>query len=323
VVSGARRHDGVRAAYAPGAWAALHLPGIAALGETRFDAIRVQSLESAPVARGRFPIVILEPGLGLAAPQYTTIAEDLAAHGYLVAGVTPTYSANTTVLHGRVVTASSAGNPATLNNENLHAPTVEQAADRLVQVWAADARFAAGEVAALDRTGPLAGHVDTTRTAYVGHSFGGAASLQACHDDPHCTAAADLDGTQFGAVVHTGLHQPVLIMATDSCVTGTCRPTNDGDRSDQATARALLAAATGPAWTYHVDGMRHFDFTDYDALFVAGPLRQLLALGTLGRNRGLTITGAYLTAFLDHFVRGQPEAVPMHYPEVHAQQSTH
>jgi dienelactone hydrolase len=311
--------SGPRAAYAPGLWAALHFPGIAALGETDFDAVRGQSRQSVPVAAGRFPVVVLEPGLGLAAPQYTAIAENLASHGYLVAGVTPTYSANTTVLGGRVVAASPAGNPADLNGEDLHAPTAERAAVRLVRVWAADARFAANQVAALDRAGPLAGHVDTTGTAYVGHSLGGAAALQACQDDPQCTAAADLDGAQFGPVVRAGLRRPLLIMASDSCVAGTCRPTTAGERSDQATARSLLSATTGPVRTYQVEGMRHFDFADYDALFVAWPLRQLLALGTLPRARGVTIASAYLTAFLDHAVRGQPEVIPTQYPEVRAQ----
>jgi predicted dienelactone hydrolase len=309
---------GPRAAYAPGPWAALHFPGIAAWGETSFDAVRVRSIESAPVAAGRFPLVVLEPGLGLAAPQYTAIAENLAAHGYLVAGVTPTYSANTTVLHGRVVTASAAGNPAALNGDDVHAPDAEKAADGLVRVWAADARFVAGRVVTLDHDGRLAGHVDVTHTVYVGHSFGGAASLQACHDDPHCAAAADLDGTQFGPVVRSGLRRPTLIMASDSCVTGTCQPASSADRSDQATARALLAAGTVPEQAYRVEGMRHFDFTDYDAYFLAGPLRRLLALGSLSRGRGLTITNAYLTAFLDQAVRGRAAAAPPRYPEVHA-----
>ncbi|MCW2904066.1 MAG: uncharacterized protein JWO67_6331, partial [Streptosporangiaceae bacterium] len=49
--------------------------------------------------------------LGFAAPQYTTLAENLASHGYLVAGVTPTYSANLTVLHGHTLHATTAGNP--------------------------------------------------------------------------------------------------------------------------------------------------------------------------------------------------------------------
>ncbi|VVJ24906.1 lipase (secreted protein) [Amycolatopsis camponoti] len=56
--------------------------------------------------------MVLLPGLGFAAPQYTTIAEDLASQGYLVTGVTPTYSANLTLVGGAPVPADEAGNPA-------------------------------------------------------------------------------------------------------------------------------------------------------------------------------------------------------------------
>jgi predicted dienelactone hydrolase len=58
-------------------------------GETSFDDIHDHALADVPVAVGRFPVAILEPGMGFAAPQYTTIAENLASHGYLVVGVTP------------------------------------------------------------------------------------------------------------------------------------------------------------------------------------------------------------------------------------------
>jgi predicted dienelactone hydrolase len=122
------------------------------------------------VADGRFPIVALEPGLGFAALQYSTLAENLASHGYT-------------------------GNAA-------------RQGDRLVDVWAADARFAAMQVAGLGRVGRFAGRVDATRTSYVGHSFGGAASLEACRSDPRCAGAVELDGTQYGPVVRTGLNKP-------------------------------------------------------------------------------------------------------------------
>jgi len=315
---------GGRAPYAPGRWSDLHLPGIVGLGETRFDAVRVHSVDRAPVAPGRFPVVVLEPGLGFAAAQYSAIAENLASDGYLVLGVTPTYSANLTVLDGQVVRASEAGIPSAFDGEDLHAGAAQQAGDRLVGVWSADARFAAAQAANLDRSGLLSGHVDAGRVAYVGHSFGGASALQACHDDPHCFAAADLDGTQYGPVVHDGLDRPMLTMASeDACVTGTCRPAIAGDRSDQAVARSLLAAGTGPAWAYQVTGMRHFNFTDYDAYYLAEPLRRLLALGSVPRGRGLTITNAYLAAFLDHAVRHADEplltAATGAFPEVRLQ----
>lgn len=312
--------SGPRAAYAPGGWAQVHLAGLPGLAETSFGGVRDHSVTAAPLAAGRFPVVVLEPGLGFAAVQYATIGENLASHGYLVAAVTPTYSANVTVLHGQVVHATQAGNPSALEAD-LHGPEAQRTADRLVQVWAQDARFTAGQVAALDHSGPFAGHVDATRTAYIGHSFGGAASLQACHDDPHCAAAANLDGTQFGTVVHSGLRQPTLTIASDnSCVTGTCDPTDVVERSVQATARTFFAASAGPSWTYRITGAHHLNFTDYDAYYLGAPLRHLLALGPIRRGRCLTITDDVLAAFIQHALQHLPAPLldhpTAHYPEL-------
>ncbi|WP_218006979.1 alpha/beta hydrolase [Microtetraspora fusca] len=289
------------APYAPGAWGGLHFPGVLGLGESDFAALRTHALQDVPVAEGRFPVVVLEPGLGLAAPQYSTLAENLASHGYLVAGVTPTYSANLTVLDGRAVPATTAGNPPELEAADLHTGRAAEVGDRLVGVWAADARFAAAQVTELGRSGRFAGHVDAAHTAYLGHSFGGAASLEACRTDRHCIGAADLDGTQFGPVVRTGLAAPLMILGSqNSCVTGTCRPATPGGQADRATARTLLSAGTGSASSAQIDGAGHFNFSDYPVYFLAAPLRGLLALGPIDGREGLDVIDARLVAFLDH-----------------------
>jgi dienelactone hydrolase len=307
------------AAYAPGAWEELHPEGLLGLGLSSFDAIRTHALERVPVAAGRFPVVVMEPGLGLAAPQYTALAENLASHGYLVAGVTPTYSANLTVLHGRPVGRTTAGNPPAFDTTDPAAAA--RAGAGLVAVWAADARFAAAQVAGLGQAGPFAGHVDPARTAYFGHSLGGASALEACRTDPRCAGAADLDGTQFSA---RGLNKPMMIIGSaNSCVTGTCRPDDPMARAERDTARSLLAASTGPAWCYQIDGTQHFNFTDYAAYYLAAPIRPLVPLGTIDGGLGLTITNAYLAAFLDHTVRGTDEPLltgaASPYPQVRAQ----
>ncbi|MGK4578784.1 alpha/beta hydrolase [Kitasatospora sp. HPMI-4] len=291
------------APYAPGAWSGLHVGGLPGLGETSFDDIRVHAVADAAVAAGRFPVVVLEPGLGLAAPQYTTFAENLASHGYLVAGITPTYSAKLTVLNGRQVASTPTGDP-----QESDTAAMRPVHDRLVGVWAADDRFAATRVAALDGSGRFAGHVDAATTVYLGHSFGGAAALQACHDDPRCAGAADLDGTQFGAVVHTGLDKPMMLLASQSsCVTGTCRPGNTDEQSGRDAARALLAASTGPVWSYRINGAEHFNLSDYGAYYLAAPIRLAVGLGPIDGDDALTITDAYLAAFVDHVARGLPE----------------
>ena len=291
--------DGPRTSYAPGAWSGLHFSGLAGLGETSFQSIHTHSQSQLSVAAGRFPIVVLEPGMGLSAPQYTTLAENIASHGYLVAGVTPTYSANLTVLHQHPVHGTPMGNPPQFTTA---------AGNRLIPIWAGDARFTADRVAALDHQGWLSGHVDSGRIAYVGHSFGGASSIQACASDARCAGAVDLDGTAFGPVVHGGLHAPLMIIgAATSCTTGTCRPTGAVERGIRTSARALLAASTGPTWCFNIAGTEHFNFTDYAAYYLALPLRSLVPLGGIDGRRGLSITNSYVMAFLDHVVRGQRE----------------
>ncbi|MEU8606983.1 hypothetical protein AB0C29_03155 [Actinoplanes sp. NPDC048791] len=306
------------APYTPGPWVQLHLAAPVGWAESDFTAIRTGAYEYAPVAPGRFPIVVLEPGMGFSAPQYSVLAESLAGHGFMVAAVTPTYSANLTVLGGRIVGAEKAGNPPQLGS---HSGEPGAQADRLVGIWAADAHFVAAEVAALDRGGALAGHIDATRVAYIGHSFGGAAALEACRSDPACAGAVDMDGTQFGPVARKGLHSPTLVLGHEnSCVTGGCTPSGPDDRDDLAVAQSLIAASSGPVWAFTIDGTAHFDFTDYAAYYLATPLRRFLALGSLDGRRALTITSSLVTTFLDQAMLGHKSAAlntsKSPYPEV-------
>jgi dienelactone hydrolase len=275
------------APYSPGAWRKLHRFGIA---QTAFGRIRTGTFLQAPIADGPFPVVVLMPGMGFSAPQYATIAASLAARGYVVAGVTPTYSANVTVLGGHLVTATTDGDPSDLT-------TAE--ADRLVAVWAADALFTARQIVAAypDR-------VDPRHVLYVGHSFGGAASLEACRQDAACAGAADLDGTPYGPVVGTGLSKPLLLMSSGG----------DGAATDAST-RLLFRASSGTAHAYTIPDARHFDFTDYAAYYLAAPLRLLLPLGHLDGRRVLTITSGYLGAFADSAAHGSPWTAPT-YPEI-------
>ncbi|GAA0520753.1 alpha/beta hydrolase [Paractinoplanes deccanensis] len=162
-------------AYAPEGWEGLHRYGPAA---TAFDRIRTGTRDEAPFAAGSFPVVVLLPDRGASAPQYTALASQLAAQGYLVVGVTPTYSAGLTVLDGKPVRASAAGDPDRLD---------ETRRAQLLSVWAADARFAASR--ALVQLGQ---HVDPAAVVYLGHGLGGAAAIAACRDDERCAGSASL-----------------------------------------------------------------------------------------------------------------------------------
>ncbi|QGN32217.1 alpha/beta hydrolase [Microlunatus sp. Gsoil 973] len=282
--------DQAPAAYAPGPWNGLHLSNPLGQLETSFDDLRIRSREQVRPATGRFPLIILEPGMGFAAPQYQALAEDLASAGFIVAGVTPTGSANVTVLGGHVIKSNAEGNPPDLGT---HSGRPQAEADRLVGKWA-DAAVAVART--LRHTGIIAAHLQPG-SVYAGHSFGGAASIQACHDDPSCRGAVDLDGTQFGDVVHTGLDKPLMIIGSgDSCVTGRCPAGARNSTDDVRVAGSLLQHSHGPAWCPIVAGTRHFNFSDYGSYYLALPLRTLLALGS--------VNGARATRTIDRSVIG-------------------
>ncbi len=301
----ARASGGAAAPYAPGAWGGLHFPAPAGWAETAFDKVDAHTRAGGRVARGRFPVVVLLPGLGFAAPQYSTLAVDLASHGFIVAGVTPTYSANLTVLDGHPVHASPRGDPSRFSGD--HTPGSTRTALRLMRVWADDAGFAADRVRALSASGRFAGHVDPAHVAYLGHSFGGTSALEACRRDPRCAAAVDLDGGQFGPVVGHGLRAPLLLIGHQgSCVTALCTPANATDRADLSVARRLVSHARRGAWSVSIDATKHFDFTDYAAYYLAFPLRALLPLGSIDGDRALRITGRYVNGFLARTVGGVP-----------------
>ncbi|MEV4110317.1 hypothetical protein [Nonomuraea sp. NPDC049695] len=310
-----RDAGGPRAPYTPGQWARQHIPTpLPGLGEGSFAAVHSRAVDGAAVAPGRFPLVVLAPGMGLNAPVFSSLAQDLASHGYVVASLTPTYSANVTVLHGHAVTSTPTGKPDDTDEEKT--------ANRLIGVWTADARFVAARAAALDRDALLAGHVDVSHPLYVGHSFGGATAFQACHDDPSCAGAVDLDGALYGGVVRTGLRAPALILGGEnSCVTGACRADDAGNRGMRDRTRQWLAASTGPVWRYEIAGTGHFNFTDYAVIYLAAPIRALFPLESIDGARGLRIQNAYVTQFADQAVRHQVSSLlagARLYPEVHA-----
>ncbi len=289
------------ARYAPGLWSGLQLPGVVGLGETAFDRIRTRAVQDAPVAAGSFGLVVLQPGMGFAGPQYQAIAEAVASAGFVVAAVTPTRSANLAVIDGRTVGSTTAGDPPDLGG---HRGRAEAEADRLVQIWAADAL--ATSRALHNAAVPWLEHRLRDGTLYLGHSFGGAAALQACSQDHACRGAADLDGTQFGTVLRTGVPHPVLLLGSDdSCITGRCaaRATDNGD--DVAAARALLHHTDAPTTCLVISGAHHFNFTDYGAYYLAAPLRRFLGLGRIDGSRALTVTSAVVAGFADRaFGRG-------------------
>jgi predicted dienelactone hydrolase len=307
--------DGSPVPYMPPDWAHAREAdrGVGSLLFQAVGSIHSHAMDALPTSQGRpFPVLIFEPGLGPLIPEYSTLTEDLASRGYVVIGLNPTYSAFVTVLDGQVIKRSSLGTIA----DNATPEQAQQRGDDLVEVWAADDRFAIDKAMRMngDPSSPFAGRLDVDRVGLLGHSFGGAAALEACHLDSRCTAAANLDGSPFGNVVHTGLDRPVLLILSEP-------GWNANTPAMQKANRDLAAIFVGTAQGYQVtiQGARHFNFTDFAVEFnpVARPLG---ILGSIDGARGLRIASAYLAAFFGQTLKDQPSPMlqgpSADYPEV-------
>jgi Platelet-activating factor acetylhydrolase, isoform II len=281
------------ATYLPGAWAQGRSGAFWGYFVQDPGLVRDRAVADATPAPGPLRTLVMEPGLGLAAPDYAVVAEDLASRGHVVVGVTPTYSANATVLGGRLVAASDAG---------------KNAGDALARVWAADARFAIDRIAGEAR---FAGMLDRGRIGFFGHSFGGASAAEACHQDSRCVGAADVDGQPFGDVVHAGLDRPYLLLGSEGlCMSPAC--------ADMPGLHGMVGASRSSTLAYAVRGARHFNFTDLSMYHITPPLRYLFPLGDIDPPRALRIEGDLLDAFFSQAF-GDPSTITQvagTYPEL-------
>jgi hypothetical protein len=164
-----------------------------------------------------------------------------------------------------------------------------------------DARFVLGRLAALDRHGALAGRLDLTRIAMIGHSQGGATAASLMLADHRVAAGADIDGSLRGRVEHVALDRPFLVVRADR-----------GRRSDWFLHTTEFSERQrGPLVTATFADVQHMGFSDYLALVPrlepqVPSLRRLVPIGKADPARTLAAERAIVRSILDAYLRGRP-----------------
>jgi dienelactone hydrolase len=268
----------------------------------------------------RYPVVVLRAGGGAMSSDYTSIAEGLASHGYVVVSVDAPYRT--------VITAFPDGRVAYRNTQSdfdsMPYTVGEKAATQLMEVWIEDVKFVLQQLQELDAndpTGRFKGRLDLQRVGIVGHSLGGATAAQFCHDDAQCQAGIDIDGIPFGSVVQESLHQPFFFILSDHRKESGPEPPLVEGKMESIYSK--LPAET--RWQVMIDGANHFSFSDQ--MFTKSPvmisaLQTVGVMGTLKSRRGIEIADACVHTFFDVYLKGAPTeqltGLSSQYPEVHA-----
>jgi predicted dienelactone hydrolase len=264
-----------------------------------------------------YPVVILRAGGGALTTDFTTLAEDLASHGYMVVGFDAPYRTFIVVLQdGRVVRRPPANDP-----ENLPADQASQLINRLLLLWTSDTKFVVSQLKKLNAgepAGKFTGRLDLQRLGMFGHSFGGAQALQFCHDDARCKAGIDIDGAPYGSVIQEGLKQPFMFLLSDHS-----RDLADpSSKQILADFRSIYDRLPNGRLFVTIRGANHFSFSDQmlvKSQYVIGVMHSL-GISRLESRRGLAITADYVRTFFDVYLKdasadslNQPA---QRYPEV-------
>jgi dienelactone hydrolase len=247
------------------------------------------------------PLIVLSPGWTQPIATLTGLAEDLASHGYVVAGINHTYETYAiTFPDGRIT-----GCAACAFDDN------RPFFGKLYRSRAADVSFVIDELTGRDPVWRGSRLIDARRIGAAGHSAGGASALASLVADRRIDAAIDVDGTTDtggeNLVPATGLSRPFLALTSDDHLPGG----RDAELTED------FGNLTGWKRWLAVAGTDHASFTDLGIF--ADQLGIDIGATTPGV-RATAITRRYVRAMFDEHLRhrDQPllDGVSPQYPEV-------
>ena len=243
--------DGRRARYMTPAESELQLTsrGITGVPPDALSTVRTNAaVDATPAGHQRaLPLVVLSPGFTNSRSALTALAEDLASHGYVVAGIDHTYESFATAFpDGRVTTCLA-----------RQAPRSGRGLEQVVAGRAADVSFVLGELTGAHPAWPGAALIDPSRMAVAGHSVGGAAAIPAMLANSRIRAGIDMDGTTHAPIPDHGLSRPFLFLGKQSNST----PPGSGGFSVTTWERDWKLLTGWKRWLL-VAGAIHASFTD-------------------------------------------------------------
>ena len=254
---------------------------------------QTSAFADAPLTAGdeAYPVILFSHGLNGFRGQATTMVQELASHGYVVATVDHTYGNVVSVFpDGRSLFRSP-----DLFSEEGDPPRTGQT---LVQVWAQDLAFMLDELTRLNEEvgGRLNGRLDLSRVGVFGHSTGGGATVTFCQQDIRCTAGLGLDSWLIPAPADIETRpptQPFMFINTPAWISA----------ENTVRGRRIFEAIPNQVTLVTIEGADHYDFSD---LPLFSPLTHQLGLtGTIDGTLMTEIQNRYVLAFFDNALRGR------------------
>ena len=211
------------------------------------------ALMDAPVAKrgSEVPLVVIAPGSGVAAFNYSELAAAFVRRGYVVAVVDLPYVGISRLQEGRFLDGAS--DPIQQKDDPISwRPRVRQwsadisrVLDRLLQPGSPDL--------------PKGLRIDPRRIVITGHSLGGSVALQVCRDDERVEACGDFEGAPMAADTYDkGSQKPLFVTAARSAKVD--RPFKVPDLSDEFWS--YLRRSGPSSWAVAITRASHMSYSD-------------------------------------------------------------
>jgi dienelactone hydrolase len=253
--------------------------------------VNPHGLSHAPISskNDMFPVIIFSHGYDGVRAIYTSLIEELASHGFVVAAINHPYVAGITVFpDGRVVELVE------VPSDPSEAETYFETAFRAV---VEDIRFVLDHLIELNETNVTWKHrLDISKVGVYGHSFGGGASAVVCSEDSRFLAGVALDGFVGTDDIEGGLETPFLMMLAE------------GRFNDSRTLQ-MWTMLHDDGYRVEITGSTHYGYTDVGILLTHfTPLlpQENLGFGTIIPKRLVKIANSYILAFFDVYLKGKP-----------------
>ncbi|MFE7638808.1 alpha/beta hydrolase family protein [Kitasatospora sp. NPDC057518] len=266
-------------AEAAGAIQLRKIPASSGITPQNLSSVATHAFDGARPRSGKYPLVVLSPGFEHPRMMLTSLATDLASHGYVVALVGHTYEdSGETLANGQTPPCAICDDP------NLDMGTVT--ASR-----ALDVSFVIDQLTHGNTAWRLAHLIDEHEIGMAGHSLGGAAAATTMIADPRVRAGVNMDGTFAPAPMPGQINRPFLMLSSPGN-----HPAGGGDTT---WGQAWDALGGYKKWLT-VAGADHTSFTDLDLLLEEAGF----PTPPLSPARGVEITREYVTAFFDRTLKG-------------------
>jgi len=267
----------------------------------------------APLPAGeKFPVLLYFPGWPGTGLSNLLLIRDLASHGFVVATVI--YPSNSNRPMQDYTSDDSMRRSVTANDERA-TRNAEDGMRILDQLAHLDAQTPPGL---------LAGHLDLARTGALGYSFGGAVAAELSRLDARIGAAVNIDGRHWATALEHGVQKPYLfigepLLLPDAAALASNDPATRYEAAlDQVDYRNLAVhLRENGGIQASIAGTTHANFSDGS---LSSHWRRLSGGGPIDALRAHRILDAYVLAFFEQTLRGQPSLLlsgpSPEYPEV-------